>query len=197
MSYAGIDYSGPGATCNRDTELGIRYGIIPANDLDSWLWEKVESVYTPYCPHCESELPDDWDNEESQAAAIADLTEDEADDLTDPVCPHCSKEIEDGEQWPDCDEPAANVIDDGDTQGFVDDSNDVWCTKSPYYTFAQFCSPCAPGACYLRNHLPEGEGAKAFCFGRDWFEGEKCPYPYWSVETGESIYSPEVADVVS
>ena len=193
-TYAGIDYSGPGATCNRDLETGCRYGIISANDLDGWLWEKVESVYTPSCPHCGDELPEDWDGEESQAAATADMDESVVDDLIDPVCPQCSKEIEDGEQWPDEAEAAANVIDDGDTQGFVDDSNDVWVTKSPYFTFAQFCSPCAPGACHLGNPLPEGEGARCFCFGRDWFEGERCPSPYWSVEDGELIYSPETTD---
>ena len=30
-----------------------------------------------------------------------------------------------------------------------EDDTDIFVTKSPYFTYAQFCSPCAPGACHL------------------------------------------------
>jgi hypothetical protein len=69
------------------------------------------------------------------------------------------------------------------------DDCDIWIEKSPYFTYAQFCSPCAPGACYLRNDLSEpNEDNKAYCFGHDWFEDGKAPYPVYSVETGELVH---------
>lgn len=68
------------------------------------------------------------------------------------------------------------------------DETDLWVLKSPYFTYAQFCSPCAPGACYLTNPLDEPHAEnKCYCLGSDWFEDEKAPYPIYSVETGELI----------
>ena len=159
---AGIDYSGPNGTCNRGP-TGIRFGILPVNceNLSDWFWEQVEPHYTPYCPHCGSELDDNWDGDE---------------------CPHCGQEIDDGDQWPD--EPDSNILVSEDETGFVDDSNDIWITDSKYYTHAQFCSPCAPGACYLSN--PCEDGAKAYCLGPDWFNGNP-PYPIYLVKNGEKL----------
>jgi hypothetical protein len=57
--------------------------------------------------------------------------------------------------------------------------------KSPYYTYANYCSPCVPGAGNL-DDIVEGE-VKTYCFGHDWFEEEKAPYPVYSVATGELI----------
>jgi hypothetical protein len=50
--------------------------------------------------------------------------------------------------------------------------------KSPWYTFARPCSPCAPNAGDLDN--PEGL-LKTYCLGPEWFEGEKSPYLVYSV----------------
>jgi hypothetical protein len=34
----------------------------------------------------------------------------------------------------------------------------------------------------------ENDGfAKGYCFGHDWFEGGKAPYPVFSVKTGELV----------
>lgn len=71
------------------------------------------------------------------------------------------------------------------------DDQDIFITKSIYYTHAQFCSPCAPGAGYLLN--PCEAGPKTYCFGHDWFEGNKAPYPVYSVETG-LIINPETRE---
>ena len=68
------------------------------------------------------------------------------------------------------------------------DDNDIFITKSPYYTYAQYCSPCAPGACYLLNPCKDGE--RAYCFGHDWFEDGKAPYPVFDVKTGH-VVNPE------
>lgn len=163
-NYAGIDYSGPGATCNRDLETGIRYGIIPQNDVGQAWFDSSELDYgNPHCPHCGCELKT---GKEYQR------------------CPKCRKAIRDmSECYPD--ECNGCYIDDGEYKAFSDDSGDIWIVKSPYFTRAQFCSPCAPGACYLRNDCPDGE--RAYCLGHDWFDGGKAPYPVYSVETGELI----------
>lgn len=80
--------------------------------------------------------------------------------------------------------------------------NDLCIIKSPYVTFAPPCSPCVPGAGNLdsikadielalpsKNSLVEinrvirqGYGDPSwritYCLGPDWFDDEKCPYPY-------------------
>jgi hypothetical protein len=58
-------------------------------------------------------------------------------------------------------------------------------TDSPFYTFAQFCSPCVPGAGNLDNAMDEG--VKTYCLGHDWFESGKAPYPVYSVTSGELV----------
>lgn len=69
--------------------------------------------------------------------------------------------------------------------------SDVFVLASPYFTYAQFCSPCVPGACNLDSPLEQpSEANKCLCLGHDWFEGGKAPYPVYSVATGE-IVQPE------
>lgn len=78
-------------------------------------------------------------------------------------------------------EPIGFAID-GQYRAGCGEDGDIFITKSPYYTRAQFCSPCAPGACYLTNPCEDGE--KAYCFGHDWFwdsETKKAPYPVYRV----------------
>jgi len=72
------------------------------------------------------------------------------------------------------------------------DDPEIMITKSPYFTYAQFCSPCAPGAVYLMNWLPKSnpvENNRGYCFGHDWFESGKVPYPVYSVKTGKLVLS--------
>lgn len=69
-----------------------------------------------------------------------------------------------------------------------DSYGDIFVIESPYFTYAQFCSPCAPGACHLGNPLESpDEDNRAFCFGHDWFEDERAPYPVFEVETGRRV----------
>jgi hypothetical protein len=63
--------------------------------------------------------------------------------------------------------------------------SDIFVLKSPYYTFAPFCSPCVPGAGDLDNAMDDG--VKSYCLGHDWFEGGKAPYKVFSVETGQEV----------
>lgn len=164
--YPGIDY-GLGKT-NIDEKTGIRFGIIPVNELYHDVWSEIESIYVPFCPECNTELKED------DYLAVDDGQ----------PCPHCGKTIADSE---DClgDEPTYNKLITDDYTSIVDDTGDLFLIKSKYYTFAQFCSPCAPGAGYILNHCEDGP--KTYCFGHEMFEDEKAPYPVYSVETNELI----------
>jgi hypothetical protein len=170
----GIDYSGPGGTCNRDATTGIGYGIIPLSALSEFAHESFEAEYDDLCPHCGEDWPADL--ETGRLHDRGSHKERGAD------CPACGKFVRDGDTTGD--EPSREVLDDGSYQGFLDSSGDAWFTLSPYFTRAQFCSPCAPGACYLTN--PTEDGERAYCPGPDWFDDE-APYPIYSVATGRRV----------
>lgn len=174
----GIDYSGPGAMCNRDPETGIRYGIIPSHKLGDGALDDFEPVYTARCPHCGTDLPEGTQftsrTVKRPGGSMHNMF------ATD--CTSCGKLIREEEQYGD--EPDANVVVDGQYHAHIDSSQDVWFTKSPYYTRAAFCSPCAPGACHLNNPCDDGE--RCFCPGPDWFD-EGAPFPIYSVENDERV----------
>jgi len=180
--YAGIDYRAgarmkDGRLVNQDDETLVHYGVLGVNDcaLD---WDcDTESVYEPHCPSCGTSLKDLW---------IASY------DWEDGVCPSCGMELGmelgDDDVWGE--EPDAVILT-GDYEGFVDSHNDVMITKSPYYTLAQFCSPCVPGAGHLGS--PCRGGVKTYCFGHEMFRDEltgddgRAPYPVWDVVSGELV----------
>lgn len=164
----GIDY-GRGQT-NIDKTNGIRYGVLPMHDvLQAWCDSCAGYYGTPEqadCPKCAHGVP--------AVAEFGDTAE----------CEEC------GHTWeielPDCSEPISHFVDDGEYLAEQrNDDCDIFITKSPYYTRAAFCSPCAPGACYLNS--PNDDGEKAYCFGHDWFDDGVAPYPVYSVETNEAI----------
>jgi hypothetical protein len=78
--------------------------------------------------------------------------------------------------------------DDGSVVLELHPDNDIFVTKSPVFTMCRECSPCAPNAGYLAD---QPGPLRAYCLDKEWFEDGKCPYKYWSVETGELLYSPE------
>lgn len=165
----GIDYSGPSGTVNRDPETGIRYGIIPIHRLGEFAHDSFEPEYDPHCPHC---------GEPWESADYCDRPDGED------WCAHCDARSRDDDRYGD--EPSRVTLDDGETKGMLDESGDVWIFRSPYYTRAAFCSPCAPGACYLTSPCDDGE--RAYCLGPDWFdEDNPAPYPIYSVESGERV----------
>lgn len=190
-----IDYSPRGSTVNRDPVTGIRYGIISAHRIPH-IWEDAEAVYWVGCPSCGSELrePDDEPEPDAPLASIADL-EAAARRRAVPAwyegdpCPSCGADIGYGEQYED--EPSHYTIGgpNCDTHGMVDSSGDVWCFRSPYFTRAAYCSPCAPGACYVGS--PDPSGAQAYCLGPDYYtDDEPAPYPIWRVADGALVYQP-------
>lgn len=176
----GIDYAGPGSTVNRDPDTGIRYGIVPLHKLHDEAVSDFDPVYVARCPHCGEDIPDDtfFTSENRPADKKHGMWA---------RCPqeNCGKLIEEDQQFGD--EPDANRLDDGVYEANLASDNDVWVFKSPYYTRAAFCSPCAPGACYLTSPCEDGE--RAYCLGHDWFEGGEAPYPVYSVKDDTRVYA--------
>ena len=163
--YKGIDY-GLRQT-NIDKNTGIRYGVIPHGEVGQAWYEGSEAFYVYYCPYCGEELKKGYEAKR---------------------CPACYKKINPDRDF-DMQDPTSFYVDDGEylAEQLYDDP-DIFITKSPYFTYAQFCSPCAPGAGYLMNPLDKPDnGNKTYCFGHDWFEGGKAPYPVYSVKTGKLV----------
>lgn len=202
-NYAGIDYGALAGT-NRDEKTGIHYGVIPAGDLGESWQEASESNYgEPHCPECGNEVVG-IDHEDVPDLSETNLGKDGSEWVeggSDYACLQCHKSL-DSE---DCfgDEPISFYLDDGEyVAEQTQDDGDVFITSSPFYTRAQFCSPCAPGAGYLRSPCPNGP--RTYCFDPSWFipcseedvtgsyEGNKtsCPYPVYRVDTGECVFMP-------
>jgi len=195
----GIDY-GLGRT-NIDHATGIRFGVIPVHDVSFW-WDSAEPVYPdPCCPKCGdeaqgitgaeqdfAELNDDW--EESQPEDGPRIDPPELQPLmrgscADYGCAKCGVYFgaDDMES-----EPISHRY---DSEGYRADTSgdmvDIFVTLSPFYTFAPFCSPCAPGAVYLRDGDRDGD-ARGYCFGHDWFDGGVAPYPVFLVADDSEVY---------
>lgn len=192
---AGIDYGrypmANGQLPNRDAATGIRYGVIPCHEVDGWN-EAAEGKYgEPSCPKCGNEQLVEYEDRlppryrfSKQRARLAMLACKGGGDY---YCAHCKRPLCNDACQPD----SANsweVEEDGFfafTNG--DDCVDIFVTLSPYFTRAEFCSPCAPGACYLTS--PNDDGERAYCFPHEWFDGGKAPYPVYRVDTGEEVSS--------
>ena len=162
--YVGIDY-GQGLT-NIDAKTGIKFGVIHQNEvLQAWA-DSSEPIYVYYCPHCGTHL------KKGQNAKR---------------CPECYKAIDADSDF-DYLEPSGYSYTKDGYKAFSDNYGDIFIEKSPYYTYARFCSPCAPGACSLMSPLESpNENNKCYCFGADWFENETAPYLICDVKTGRKI----------
>lgn len=159
--YAGIDYSL--GQSNIDKSNGIRYGVISCNTPNP---EALDDVYTNG-----RDLA--WEE------AIADLAKEHGEDSE--ALEQATERL--GDNW---ETQLGNLLYEQDgykLTGCLD--NDLFVLKSRFYTFAQFCSPCVPGAGNLDNPCPDGP--RSYCLGHDWFDGGKAPYPVYSVETGEEV----------
>lgn len=177
-TYAGIDY-GLGKS-NIDQENGIRFGVIHHRELGEAWYEGAQPNYgKPQCPECNGEAVE---FDEEKHAKFKD--NDPKFGGADYACESCEKVLIDMEVFPES--PISwTYEEDGYKAEQGGEDTDVFVVKSPYYTHAQFCSPCAPGAGYLMN--PCKDGPKTYCFGHDWFPENKAPYPVYSVETGEEV----------
>lgn len=178
----GIDYSGIGGTCNRDRETGIRYGIISQESVSCYTIEDILSNGDDLgFAHMKQEAKD------AVARAIASAIDDygqigDPDELAHEI-------IENSVEWHDCDESGPYAFEEGDLKVQTTSDNNLWVFKSPFYTRAQFCSPCVPGAGNLDTFCPDGP--KTYCLPADWFEDGKAPYDIWCAKTDDILYECE------
>ncbi len=180
MANAGIDYSL--GRSNFDTTNGIHFGVISSHSVDPESpWNDAEGNYgKPHCPSCGNEIK--ASDDETLFAEGTDDTPDWFDgkDFTCVACESC--------YWSDSvysEEALGYTYEDGEYNLTDCLQSDIFVLKSPYYTFAQFCSPCVPGAGNLDN--PREDGPKTYALGHQWFDGDKAPYRVFSVATGLEV----------
>lgn len=191
-TYQGIDY-GMGKT-NIDHKTGIRYGVIPHGEVGQAWFEDSEPDYgLATCPKCGNQAWDfdDLDHMEANGRiyTLDDIDEFERaeHECDDYFCLDCEYVFGSESAFPE-EVFAFTYESDGYKCSQSGDDTDIFIELSPYFTYAQFCSPCAPGAVYLLNPLDTPvDGNKGYCFGHGWFESGKAPYPVYSVETGELV----------
>jgi hypothetical protein len=125
-------------------------------------------------------------------------------------CEECDAYDKENEEcMGDCQIDALQYINDEKYVAYADSMGDIIIEKSPYYTYAMFCSPCAPGACHLNNPIEHTEDEhkhascrfpisnpselknnKCYCFGHDMFwdsELGHAQYKVYSVETDQLV----------
>ena len=163
--YIGIDYSL--GKSNVD-ENGIHYGVIPANEVAEFWYEESEPYYGEdyHCPYCGSKAFEIDDMDEDEQEKIEEFEYDQT--AFEIACFSCKKVFSSGDALGD---PISSFY---KKEGYVAeqgfDDHDIFIMKSPFYTYSQFCSPCAPGAGYLLNWMDKDSGIKTYCLGHDWFE---------------------------
>ena len=208
-TYPGIDYSGLGSTVNRDPSTGIRYGVISQRAI---MPEALEDIY--FGPHSK-DLAYEAAVEEIKkqlAAAFDQHPDDKRGELGSVLknfmrLPRLDERLEElmdctnsSELWGVIEQDFNDGLGDNEVNPLFDDGeyritkcldSDLMILKSPYYTYAQMCSPCCPGACNLDSPLDESvgdkEGNKCYCLDKSWFENEEAPYPIYEVATGKKL----------
>jgi len=198
--YCGIDYSA--GMANIDHEAGIHYGVIDFTEvLQAWADDSTP-VYVYHCPYCGNILAD----------RFLELLEGQQ----YKKCPSCKKRLTSND-FEYCDPCGYEYKGDGYDILQSNDTANLFIIKSPYYTYAQYCSPCVPGAGYLMacfsgmHDTSDGEEEvidyiknpkqyqleatllgfpMAYCLGHDWFKEGKAPYLVFSVEDDE-LQQPE------
>ena len=96
--------------------------------------------------------------------------------------------LDEDEDQDGCAEPIAfDVDEDGYLCHQSADDTDIFVIKSPFYTYCGLCSPCAPGAGDLSCERTKETGFMTYCFGHDWFEENKAPYPVYDVKTHKPV----------
>lgn len=187
-SYVGIDY-GHGLS-NIDHETGIRFGIISQNDiLQAWADLSEPDYGPPTCPKCGGNVKEIGCKElEERIDDILENWEHTKHESDDYVCEECRYVF--GSESAFSDEMSTFTFEEDGYKAFSDEHSDVWVLKSPFFTYAQYCSPCAPGAVHLGNPLEEeawNDNNRGYCFDRSWLEDKIAHYPIFSVKTGKLV----------
>lgn len=172
--YRGIDY-GLGKA-NVDTATGIRYGVISQRSITH---EALDDIF--FGPHSKDLAYENW-LEEIKSGVRSALSDFMSARHVNNLAEHVLEWDGLGDAY-NGDEGHPRY-DDGDYVIETCLDSDLVVLKSPFYTYAQFCSPCVPGAGNLDNPIeePHASDIRVFCLGAGWFEGDKAPYRYWLVE---------------
>ena len=177
--YPGIDY-GRFALSNRNVETGIHFGVIPSNTVGESWYESAESDYgDPTCPQCGNGIA------EPSPEAMDDYEPYSAHGCHDYACDTCKTIYDSSEVYSE--DPIGHSFTDDDYTISEASDGDLFVMRSPFYTRAQFCSPCAPGAGYLLN--PCTSGPKTYCLGHEWFEDNTAPYPVFRVSDDSEVHA--------
>ena len=177
-NYIGINYGRLSPEVNVDTKTGIHYGVISVNEIFTTWCEVSEPNYgPPTCPFCGSPAI------ESPDPAYSNQME----------CTECIETFSSDSCHPE--DPSYEYNYDGYSM-IQDDYNDIFVIKSPFYTYAQYCSPCAPGACHLsfplsKEAITNGQN-RCYCLGHDWFDDNHAPYDVYRVNDMTYIPPPQV-----
>jgi len=202
-NYAGLDY-GLGRS-NIDLETGIRYGVISQNTVGQAWWDWAEAEYgDPHCPKCGNEIKSSDDETLFKCVCVADngtavlvhadncpaneLLDDDMPEWFDRqeyTCVNCKTCYFSEDCFPD--EAQGYSFEDAEYTLTDCLDSDIFVLKSPYYTFAQFCSPYVPGAGNLNSPMDGENGAKAYALGHEWFEDDKAPYRLFRVSDGLEV----------
>ena len=168
----GIDY-GLGQS-NIDKTTGIRYGVICLHALGEFAYEEFEADYgPPTCEKCGGEAID-FDGEKHDAYKV------KRGACSEYACETCERVFDSDDAFGD--EPICQRVDSQEYTAVLNSDGDVMLLKSLYYTYAQFCSPCAPGAGHLEN--PCLKGVRTYCFDKEWYPNGKAPFEIFEVGTG-------------
>lgn len=185
--YAGIDY-GLGRT-NIDLATGIRFGVIPQHEVGEAWYDSAEAEYgPPTCGHCGHEADELSAFGDTFADGIPEGWKTEPHECDEYACTRCERVF--GSESAFGDDPIAWAHSADGIVAECGGSGDIFITKSPYFTHAAFCSPCAPGACYLMS--PVEDGPRAYCFPHSWYEDGRAPYPVYRVSDGALIESADM-----
>lgn len=198
MNTPGIDYSF--GRQNRDNK-GISFGSISQHSLSCWALDDFDAEYgEKACPECTGEVVE-FDSEKHDDYPIHNYA------VAEYACESCQKVYEISQVMGE--EALYYSYTSGEYNVRLDSHGDVTVLSSPYYTYAQYCSPCMPGGgqldypCFervgfqprskkkrIRNKHPKKyihAGTKTYCLGHDWFTGGIAPYPVYSVVTGKLV----------
>jgi hypothetical protein len=182
--YKGIDYS-LGLGANTDTSNGIRYGVISQYSVGEAWYEDAEADYgKAHCPKCgNAAIPTPTRTVNGEHGVAIYYAPKEAwsayeDHGSEYACELCEYLFDSDEAFGD--EPVSYYYQ-SDEYSLVDClDTDIMVLKAPYYTYAQFCSPCVPGAGNL--NAPCVDGVRCYCLGHEWFESQAAPYPVYCVD---------------
>lgn len=185
--YIGIDYSL--GRSNVDKANGIHFGVIGMNSINLDCAQEFEHDYgEPHCPKCGNRV------KESTDATLFPALENDADtpdwfDEQDFACLDCEECYWSDQVYGDEAIGWTYVADRYKLTNCLD--NDIFVLESPYYTYAQYCSPCVPGACNLDYPLELEDGTeglpRVYALGHDWFDNKKAPYRVWTVADGIEV----------